>query len=127
MKKPQILVVDDHSAVRAAIELILEDDYQIVQAVDAEEGWRVLHSKQLALVITDHSMPGRMNGLDMAVKLQQEHSLVPLILMSAEDDVADLARSYGIADFLPKPFDIETLQAKVKDKIGAGACAKNIH
>ena len=65
-----ILVIDDELAVRSMLRVSLElNDYEVIEAVDAENGIEVLEERQPGVVILDIGLPGR-SGLDALPHMQ---------------------------------------------------------
>jgi len=119
-ESPRILVVDDSRLMRRAIIKILGNKYDIVEAVDGEDGWNKLSSDDsVQIVISDLSMPN-LDGfgfLDVIRNSEIPHiKQIPVIIITgAEDDeaVKEKALSHGATDFITKPFDSAQLNARV--------------
>lgn len=105
-----LLIVDDEKNTREGLSAVLEDDYDVYLASDAEEAFRVLESEPMDVVLTDLRMAGKsgMSVIDRALKLSPQ----PLcIMMTAYGDVptAVEAMRRGAYDFLTKPLNLEQL------------------
>ncbi len=105
-----IVLVEDEDLVRRLVTRLLEKEgYRVIEAVTGEEGLEILRSGEEAdLLLTDVTLPGRMNGLELGQRALEERSDLKLICMSGsgeEEMVSDLlARAVGAAAFLNKPF-----------------------
>jgi two-component system response regulator MprA len=113
-----ILIVDDDQAVRDAIRRALTmQGYDVEVASDGEEGLLRLRSNPNAvdLLIVDVLMP-RLDGLEMTRRLRTDGSSVPILMLTARDQVADRVSGLeaGADDYLVKPFALEELVARVR-------------
>jgi DNA-binding response OmpR family regulator len=115
-----IVLVEDEDLVRRLVTRVLEKEgYRVIEAVTGEEGLEILSSGEEAdLLLTDVTLPGRMNGLDLGQRALEERSDLKLICMSGsgEDEMVSdlLSRAVGAAAFLNKPFSSGELIATVK-------------
>ena len=110
-----ILVVDDEIDLREILQCNLENAGYIVDtAVSAEEALTLL-SPQHDLILLDVMMGG-MSGLDMARVLRESQNHVPIIFLTAKTDPEDLLAGFsaGGDDYIPKPFSILEVLARVK-------------
>lgn len=115
MSQKKILVADDDLAILDAIKMILEDEGYIVQVVASGEAVLQLKQDLPDLILLDIWMSGRDGGeICKSLKNQQCTADIPVIMISANKDTADIARSVGAEDFIAKPFDIDDLLGKVE-------------
>jgi two-component system response regulator MprA len=113
-----ILVVDDDQAVRDALRRALAmQGYEVDLAGDGEEALLKLRSNPNAfdLLIVDILMP-RLDGLEMTRRLRSDGSQLPILMLTARDQVADRVAGLeaGADDYLVKPFALEELIARVR-------------
>ncbi|MBL8075740.1 MAG: response regulator transcription factor [Nitrospira sp.] len=104
MKKPRVLLADDHTFVLEGFKKLLEDHCQLVGAV--EDGRTLIETTlnlQPDLVILDISMP-RLNGIEAAKKLKKQAPAVKLIFVTMHADMAyiDAAFRAGASGYLLK-------------------------
>lgn len=117
--KPAVLIVDDQSANRIALEALLDDfDIQLLQAESGEQALQLLAENDVAVVLLDVQMPG-MDGYEVARLMQQGNRTraVPIIFVTAINrDLEHVMKGYasGAVDFLTKPINSEMLQGKVR-------------
>jgi two-component system response regulator MprA len=112
----QILVVDDESAVREAIERALRlDGYDVAVAGDGREALEALEERAPDAVVLDVLMP-RIDGLELCRRLRGRGDRTPVLMLTARDAVADRVAGLdaGADDYLVKPFALEELLARVR-------------
>jgi CheY-like chemotaxis protein len=116
-----VLLVEDNSAVRRAVQRTLEGGgYNVLVARDGEEGVEILHAflGHLDLVLTDVVMPN-MSGPELADHVLRVRPDTPILFMSgytAEHPMAERIAKRGV-DFIPKPFEVPELLARVRAAI----------
>lgn len=111
----KLLVVDDEAGIREILQFNLENaGYAVDTAASAEEALEKL-SNQHTLILLDVMMGG-MSGLDMARVLRESQNHVPIIFLTAKTDPDDLLAGFsaGGDDYIPKPFSILEVLARVK-------------
>jgi len=111
-----ILVVDDERGVTELLADILGDEgYRVITALDGAEGLRLAEARQPDLIISDVMMPkldGR--GLVHAIRAHPQLRDTPVVLMSA--GYAERGELAGkISEFVPKPFSITQIIEVVAD------------
>lgn len=116
-----ILVVDDEKRIADTLIAILRlKDYQAEAAYNGLSGIDMYRRLRPALVISDVVMPG-MNGIEMAIALQQEFSKCRVLLFSgqgATSDLLELARAQGYEfEVLAKPVHPDQLLERVTQMI----------
>ena len=122
MTAPMLLVIEDEAPLRANIVRILTaEGFQVVTAVDGDEGVRRARESRPDLVICDILMP-RMDGYSVlaALRSQPETAAIPFIFLTASADKEDLARGLqsGANDYVTKPFRIADLLAAIRRRLG---------
>lgn len=114
--RPKVLVIDDEPGVRALIsEALSLSEISAVQAADGLEALSYLRRERFDLLILDINMP-KLDGLALLEKLRTEGMSVPVLMLSARADKADVNQGLriGADDYLTKPFSIEELVLRVK-------------
>jgi signal transduction histidine kinase len=118
--QPLILVADDEPDMRRFLKSQLEDDYEIIEAVDGLDATEKTHAVLPDLILLDLMMPHK-DGLQVCRELREfaPTSGIPIILLTARaDEEAKFdALQMGANDFLAKPFSSVELQARVKNLI----------
>lgn len=119
-----ILLVEDENTVRTMIRKNLAQlGYQIVEAQTGGDALRLfkLGPNRIDLLLTDMVMPEGMTGLELALKLREFDSLLPVIITSgySADLVQHRLREIDRIRYLPKPFGIEQLTTLVRDSLAS--------
>lgn len=113
-----ILLVEDEALVRSVTEQLLRGKgYSVISAVDATEAlarWAE-HRDEIALLLTDLIMPGRMSGQQLAATLRAESPGLRIVYMSgySRELIGNTLLQEGL-DFLTKPFDADRLLRVVR-------------
>jgi len=115
-----ILVADDEPDMRRSLKSQLDDDYEVVEAVDGLDATNKTHDVMPDLILLDLMMPNK-DGLQVCRELREyaPTASIPIILLTARaDEEAKFdALQMGANDFLAKPFSSVELQARVKNLI----------
>lgn len=116
----EILIADDHplfrSAMHQALNLGLGPDVRLVEAASiAELEARLGEKGDWDLVLLDLNMPGAY-GFSGLVLLRGQYPQVPVVMVSAQEEAAVVARSreFGASGFIPKSSSLETIQQAVR-------------
>ncbi|MBR4450099.1 MAG: response regulator [Treponema sp.] len=122
MSAKKILAVDDSVSIRKSISFILgQEGYEVVEAVDGNDGLAKARAEKFDLVITDINMPG-MDGIELIKNLRQEASykFTPLIALTTENQMSKMeeGKAAGATGWIVKPFVAEKLLAVVKKVTG---------
>ena len=119
--KPLIAIVDDNAQICNFLESLLKDEYRCVSSHNGKSGLKLCKDVIPDLIICDVRMPV-MDGLEMCRQIRQfaPLSTIPIILLTAKDDRQTEQESIdlNIDVFLPKPFEVPTLTARVKQLLG---------
>jgi DNA-binding response OmpR family regulator len=111
-----ILVVEDEEKLARFIELELGyEGYSVTVANDGLAGLTAARDLNPDLILLDWMMPG-LSGLEVCRRLRTTGSKVPVILLTAKDDISDRVEGLdaGADDYVTKPFSIEELLARVR-------------
>ena len=112
----RILIVEDEAQLSEALGAILEKNNYIVDRVfDGESGLDYILSDIYDGVILDIMLP-KLNGIEVLKKARKEGISTPIIILTAKVEVEDriLGLDCGADDYLPKPFYVEELMARIR-------------
>lgn len=115
-----ILVVDDDEAIRAFVQLALEDTgYEVIVAADGLDALEATRNYRPGLILLDMRMP-RMNGWEFAEAYRRQRSpRAPILIMTAGRDAT--CSEVGAAGCLGKPFDLDQLISSVRQHFESSA------
>jgi two-component system, cell cycle sensor histidine kinase and response regulator CckA len=126
-----LLVVEDENAVRQpACEFLRQNGYTVIEARDGLQAVEVAekHHGRIDLMITDVVMPG-MSGGQLAELLAEKYADMKVLFMSGYSEKVVLR--HKILDvqtnFLPKPFTLKSLGAKIREVLGKASVAAGSH
>jgi len=116
MNARRILVVDNEAKMRRILELSLRNmGHEVAQAADGEEALAALERDSYDLVLTDLRMP-RLDGIGLLNALRTRGDDVPVIMLTAYGTIetAVAAMKLGAADYIIRPFEMETVEMAVE-------------
>jgi two-component system chemotaxis response regulator CheY len=113
----RILTIDDSKTIRDMLMLTLADaGFDVLQAVDGQDGLEVLDKERVDVVITDINMP-RMDGYEVIRQMRRNttHKSTPILVLTTESEKEkkNLAREAGATGWMVKPFDPDRLIATI--------------
>ncbi len=117
-----ILTVDDSSSLRQMLAYSLKTaGYDVIEAVDGQDGLNQASRQTFDLVLTDQNMPN-LDGLGLikALRAMKKYESVPILMLTTEtgDDIKALGKAAGANGWLVKPFDPASLTDVVRKLIG---------
>ena len=114
--QPTLLVVDDEPELRSLLaEYFGRHGFTVRSAPDAAVARQAVAAELPALAILDINMPGE-NGLSLARWLRDAHPGIGLVMLTTAGESVDriVGLELGADDYLPKPFDLRELLARVR-------------
>ncbi|MGX2957892.1 response regulator transcription factor [Peribacillus sp. JNUCC 23] len=111
-----ILVIEDEEALSEFIVLELtHEGYDVTAAYDGREGLELALARKWDVVLLDLMLP-KLNGIEVCRRLKAVKKDIPIIMITARDSVMDrvLGLDSGADDYIPKPFAIEELLARIR-------------
>ena len=115
----RILLVEDDPKLAKFIESELSlEGYHVTVAPNGLDGLTIAREAQPDLLILDWMLPG-ISGLDICLRLRSTDVQVPIIMLTAKDEVPDRVTGLnaGADDYVTKPFSMEELLARVKARL----------
>jgi len=111
----RILIFDDDEAILDVLQLVLSGaGYDIVVSNTSNQVIKDVTNFLPDLILMDHHIP-TIGGLE-AVKLLREHDRfknIPILYISASNEIKKYKEDSGADDYIKKPFDIEYLEEKI--------------
>ena len=125
--RPVVLVVDDDEGLRESCRLILEEDFDVLDAADGEQALGVLRASEVDVVLLDVRLPG-MDGLDVLQQIKALDEQIEVILVTAVKTVrtAVTAMKLGAFDYLTKPFEEDEVLAVVQRALERRALQREV-
>ncbi len=114
--QPVVLVVDDEPELRSLLaEYFGRHGFTVRTAADAAAARAAVAEQAPALAILDINMPGE-NGLSLARWLRESHPRIGLVMLTTAGESVDriVGLELGADDYLPKPFEVRELLARVR-------------
>ena len=118
-RQARILVVDDEQSMRELLAIVLRrEGYEVLTAEDGKTAIATLEREPIELLISDIKMPD-MSGVEVlrAAKAIDQDVLAMMITAFASTQTAVEAMRLGACDYLSKPFDVDELKMKVREKL----------
>lgn len=115
----KILIIEDEPTLRELIQRSLEKERYVVEAAaDFQSGLRKIEDYDYDCVLLDIMLPDG-NGLNLLEQLKKMRKRENVIIISAKDSLDDkvLGLELGADDYLPKPFHLAELNARIKSVI----------
>lgn len=112
----KVLIVEDELKLAdALVELFRRNRYVADAVYNGEQGYLFASKGDYDVVVLDVMLP-RLNGFDVVKKLRENKVRVPVLMLTAKDDVSSRVRGLdcGADDYLTKPFANEELLARVR-------------
>ena len=114
--EPTILVVDDNKGVLEFLLLLLsKHGLSVIGASSGNQCLNIVKTRPVSLIILDVMMPA-MDGLEVCQELKKTIPSIPIILLTARDDMATRAAAMdlGVSEFVAKPINNQDLLNRVR-------------
>lgn len=110
-----ILIVDDEKHTRDGLSTVLEEDYDVTTARDADEAFNLMEVDEFDVVLTDLRMAGKsgLKVIDRAGKLAYRPVVIMMTAYGSVDTAVE-AMKRGAFDFVTKPLNLEKLEILIK-------------
>lgn len=112
----RVLIVEDEANLAQGLLFNLKaEGYEARVEGDGESALEVLRREPFDAVILDVMLPGK-NGFDVASALRSDGNYIPVLMLTARSRSQDVLEGFaaGADDYLPKPFDLSVLLARLK-------------
>jgi DNA-binding response OmpR family regulator len=109
----RILLVEDEAALRSiAARAFRSEEYEVIEAPDGLQAWKLAKESRFDLLITDSRMP-HLSGTQLAVLVRELRPTMPILRISGSHDSGSKGMPSGMATLF-KPFRIDDLVATVR-------------
>ena len=111
----KILVVEDDKDLNKTVCSFLEHGgYEPMGCLGANEAYDALYEHMFDLIISDIMMPG-IDGFEFARNVRELNESIPILFMTARDDLASKQRGFriGVDDYMVKPIDLDELLLRI--------------
>ena len=112
----KILIVEDDLGISLGLKDEFESEgYEVLSAVDGEQGLKAAKNQKPDLIILDIMLPG-LDGYEVCRRLRMEGNRTPIIMLTVKDKEIDkvLGLELGADDYVTKPFSLRELLARAK-------------
>lgn len=113
-----ILLIDDNPDIHHYLSSILKEKYDLLHALNGQEGINMAIKHVPDLIVSDIMMPEK-SGIDLTntLKSKKETTHIPIILLSAKDAQESIITGYneGADDYITKPFSTAILKARIRN------------
>ncbi|MCR4849736.1 MAG: response regulator transcription factor [Lachnospiraceae bacterium] len=124
----RILIVEDEVALAGLVsERLSKDHYTVDISNDGEEGLYNALSGMYDLIILDIMLPHK-DGIEILREIRKENNEVKVIMLTARAELEDRLLGFGCGanDYVPKPFHIDELVARVNAQLNMGRAVQNV-
>lgn len=111
----KILVVEDDKELnRTVCSFLNGNGYEAIGCSDANRAYDALYDNVVDLIVSDIMMPGT-DGFEFARNVRDVNADIPILFMTARDDMTSKQRSFGIGvdDYMVKPIDLDELFLRI--------------
>lgn len=117
-RKETILIVEDNTEIQQYLYDELDSIFHVLKAGNGEEALKIISGQETDLILTDVMMPV-MSGLQLCKQIKQNLRTchIPVIILSAKTEIKEQLEGLqvGADDYIPKPFSIAIVVAKIKN------------
>jgi DNA-binding response OmpR family regulator len=112
----RILIIEDDLAILRGLKDNLEyESYEVITALDGEQGYCLIRERKPDLIILDLMLP-KMSGYELCRKVREEGITLPILMLTARGEEGDrvLGLDLGADDYVTKPFSVPELMARIR-------------
>ncbi|MDE6779859.1 MAG: response regulator [Ruminococcus sp.] len=129
--RQKILIVDDCTVNREFLIDMLEDEFDIIEAVDGFQAMKIVreYGSSIDLMLLDIIMP-EVDGFEVLAMMNENDLIndVPVIMISSENDDSFIERAYemGATDYIRRPFNVAVVRRRVTNTLALHAKHKKL-
>lgn len=109
-----LVVEDDRDLNRTVCAFLNSSGYQAIGCLNANDAYDALYANIFDLIVSDIMMPG-VDGFEFARNVRALNQEIPILFMTARDDIASKQRGFriGVDDYMVKPIDLDELFLRI--------------
>lgn len=109
-----LVVEDDKDLNRSVCTFLDRNGYETIGCLNAEDAYDAMYENVFDLIISDIMMPG-IDGYEFAKTVRSLNSEIPILFMTAKDDIRSMQKSYGIGidEYMTKPINFDELLLRI--------------
>lgn len=109
-----LILEDDKELNRTVCSFLNHSGYEAVGCLNANEAYDALYENTIDLIVSDIMMPGT-DGFEFARNVRDVNNDIPILFMTARDDIASKQRGFriGVDDYMVKPIDLDELFLRI--------------
>lgn len=113
-----LLVEDNPHIMKINTEMLSLHGYEVLKAMTVSEAWKQLQWHPIDLIVLDIMLPDG-NGVELCRELKKRYPTIPILFLTALGENQDIVEGLraGGDDYLPKPYDLEVLVARVEARL----------
>ena len=111
----KILVVEDDKELNKTVcSFLNHSGYEVIGCTDANDAYDALYENMFDMIVSDIMMPG-VDGFEFAESVREINQEIPILFMTARDDIASKQRGFriGVDDYMVKPIDLDELFLRI--------------
>lgn len=111
----KILVVEDDKDLNKTVcSFLNHSGYEAIGCLNANSAYDILTDNVIDLIVSDVMMPG-IDGFEFAASIRELNEDIPILFMTAKDDIASKQRGFriGVDDYMVKPIDFDELFLRI--------------
>lgn len=109
-----MVLEDDKELNRTVCAFLNQSGYEAIGCMDANDAYDVLYENTIDLIVSDIMMP-EVDGFEFARNVRDTNKDIPILFMTARDDIASKQRGFriGVDDYMVKPIDLDELFLRI--------------
>jgi DNA-binding response OmpR family regulator len=110
-----LIVEDDKDLNKTVCSFLNHSGYEAIGCLNANDAYDALADNIIDLIVSDIMLPGT-DGFEFATNVRELNEEIPIIFMTAKDDIASKQKGFriGVDDYMVKPIDFDELLMRVK-------------
>lgn len=111
----KILVVEDDKELNKTVcSFLNHSGYEAIGCTNANDAYDALYENMFDIIVSDIMMPG-IDGFEFATSVREINEEIPILFMTARDDIASKQRGFriGVDDYMVKPIDLDELFLRI--------------